>query len=319
MAQELFVRWLVSLDQFFVGPDLAGRTGVELGTRSGFRVEADFPAPPDSYAYVAEEVNGQPTLIGIRSLWVRAHLTANVSPHPTIDEPRDPTQAEMEESSEIYRLATHAADEVLTMFMNRVAKQQMRFLARMRTPLDDEYAKLFIGSPPKQAKAGKGKVGYVFAPGPQSGLTVSDAHAAAAAISAGQAPDLAWELYARSLRLTLLEANLRQAIIEAAIAVEVALDAAYRRVGQNEPRLNPILKVLIKNLRSIDDQMKEGAAAVLGQSFAAADPASFEKVKALMTERNDIVHNGAPGPTDRTSVQSKLSAVFALLQWLDSL
>src|SRR5260370_38448850 len=113
-----------------------------------------------------------------------------------------------------------------------------------------------------------------------------------------------------------LDKDLRQAILEAAIAVEVALDGAYRRVAHRQPKLEPMISLVIKNQRSIREQMKEGALAVLHESYATASVGNYERINALMSERNEIVHNGAPGPTDTVEVERKLGSAYALFQWL---
>lgn len=107
--------------------------------------------------------------------------------------------------------------------------------------------------------------------------------------------------------------NHRQAILEAAIAVEVGIDAAYRRVGKGQPHID----LLIKYVR-LEDQLKAGAGAVFGRSYAEVDAKGHEQIRQLLKERNDIVHEGGSGQLAEADLGEKLNAVRELLTWLDS-
>jgi hypothetical protein len=88
-----------------------------------------------------------------------------------------------------------------------------------------------VGDPPRTAKVGLPIELTAWSPAPGPVLSAADIAVIGADLAAGKEPDLAWQLYARAYRLLALDKDLRQAIIEAHIAVEVALDAAYRRKG----------------------------------------------------------------------------------------
>jgi hypothetical protein len=62
--------------------------------------------------------------------------------------------------------------------------------------------------------------------------------------------------------------------------------------------------------------MKEIADAVLGQSYAAADHANYDRLDSLIKQRQDLVHRAkAPVVAD---LKIQLPAVRALLEWLDN-
>jgi hypothetical protein len=315
----------VPLEHFVVAPDLAGQQNIVLGAIGGVRIEAGFPAAPtNSYvsgdAWIAVGTLDKPVLVGIGRMKIRAFLTADLDTYPLINAERAPTDREWRDAENMLLAARRGAERVLTMFLDFAGQRHKRFLARIPTPLASLHETLYVDDPPRLAKTVRMSTARALTHGTdRPSLSTAEANSISQTITAGETPDLAWQLYGRALRLVVLEGNLRQAILEAAISVEVALDSAYRRVADVHAELEPIVGLLIKNLRSIDEQMKEGALAILGQSYASVSPVHYEQIKALMTERNHIVHDGAAGPTEVLNVERKLAAVNALLHWLDGL
>src|SRR5579859_4986916 len=106
------------MEHFVISPDLAGQKNVLLGEVNGIVVKVDFPTPPDEYAWVSVEKDGKPVLIGIRNLWLRAYMTTTIDTLPAIEDVRDPTEAEVNESIRLYGSATEAAEEVLGKFLD---------------------------------------------------------------------------------------------------------------------------------------------------------------------------------------------------------
>lgn len=310
-----FVQWLVAMEHFVVSPELAGQKGVLLGEDAGVRIEADFPTPPDGYAWVSVGTDETPELIGIRNLWLRAHLTTSVGTHPVLTEERTPTPDEMADAQDLYQLATTVAERVLAAFLDIAAQRHKRFLARIATPLSDLHAKLYVGELSQQVKAGRAINLQAIVHGlDRPTLTPTEAASIAAAITAGELPNLGWQLYARAHRLLQLESNQRQCVLEAAIAVEVSLDSAYLRVGKPQS----LVELIIDRL-PLDVQLKQGAAAVLGRSFAEHDAASYQSITRLLKERNAIVHQGKQVHVTDAELRRQLAAVSVLLTWLDSL
>jgi hypothetical protein len=307
------------MEQWVISPDLAGQKDVVLGEVDGVLLRADFPAPPDDYAWVLAGTPEKPELIGIRNFWLRAYLSTPLDTHPSIDDQRQPTEEEIAEAIRLYDIATAAAEKVLTNFLDMAAARHKRFLGRPASGLERQarlegtQARLYIGEPPKVAKVGQPMRTRAFVHQANTpALATADVAEISAAITAGQPPDLAWQLYGRAHRLFVLEQDHRQAILDAAIAVEVAIDGTYRRVGKGQPHI----ELLIKYVR-LEDQLKAGAAAVFGKSYADVDPKAHEQIKELLKERNDIVHEGASGQLEAADLSKKLSAVQALLTWLD--
>ena len=319
MPLPVYVQWLVPMEHWVISPELAGQKNVLIGEINGVRVLAEFPAPPDPYSWVSVGPNDKPELIGVNNFWLRAHLMSELSSHPTIADERMPTEAEMTEATNVYDRATTSAQEVLTKFVDMAAERHKRFLGRVATPLaairlDELFARLYVGDPPQVAKAGRAMTSRAFTHGTERGsLTLAEALEIGSAISAGDQPDLGWQLYGRGHRLLVLDRNYRQGILELAICVEVALDAAYRRVAKGQP----FVDIVIEKLR-VDEQLKEGAKAVLGVSFSDTNKPDYDRVIELMKRRNLIVHRGDEADLGAHYMKEKLDAVRALLTWLDT-
>lgn len=321
MAQPAYIQWLIDLEHLVVSPDLAGQKNVVLGQKEGVVVKADFPAPPDPYAWVSVGTDEKPELIGIQELWVRAHLTTPMDTIPAINDPRAPTEEEMNEAVRLFDTATPIAAEVVSTFLDMAAQRHKRFLGRQARGLSGQqiglqgvHARLYIGEPPQVAKVGQPTRVTAFVHRSDiPALTRTDADEIAKAITAGEQPNLAWQLYGRAHRLFVLEQNHRQAILEAAIAVEVGLDAAYRRVGKDPESVELLIKFV-----PLREQMLKGANAVVGQSYAAADAKGYSRIDKLVTERNAIVHEGASGNLSESDLRECLGSVADLLTWLDA-
>lgn len=212
MTQPAYVQWLVAMEHWVISPDLAGQKDVVLGVANGIPVRADFPAPPDEYALVSVGTPEKPELIGIRNFWLRAYLTTPIDTHPVVGEERQPTEAEVNEAVRLYDVATGAAEEVLVKFLDMAAQRQKRFLGRAASGLDRQphlegtHARLYVGEPPQVAKVGQPIRARAFGHRADiPALTTAEATEIAAAIAAGDLPDLAWQLYGRAHRLFVLE------------------------------------------------------------------------------------------------------------------
>lgn len=326
LPQPASVEWAqVRLEHFVVAPELADQSNIRLGEIAGVRVEADFPSLGaddefDRAAWVSVGTYDSPELIEIGRLKLRAHMVTDFDTFAFVGDDRQPTSDEMREAERLIQFASAAAEYVITTFLEMTAQRHKRFLARLSTPIPLLTGVLRVGNPAQRTKAGQPTRLTAFAHGTDlPSLTKMEVELIASAISAHAGPDLAWQLYGRAFRLLVLEDDLRQAVLEAAIAVEVALDGAFRRMGEMHPEIKPMVTLLIKNQRSIREQMKEGAQAVLGQSYAAVSADNYELIASLMVERNAIVHDGTSGPLDPSDVSGKLAAVRHMLEWLDTL
>lgn len=111
--------------------------------------------------------------------------------------------------------------------------------------------------------------------------------------------------------------DLRQAILEAIVAVEVGVDAAYQRKAK-AAGATELVGLLLKRMRNLKDQLKSGAEAVLGTSYYAVDTVGYPRIIKLEERRNDIVHNGAEPDVTTSELREMLTAVRSLLEWLQT-
>lgn len=256
--------------------------------------------------------------MSVSALFVRAHLVEGIGSQAARDDARDPTPEEVDEAVVAIKTSTVVTTRILQQFLDIAAKTTRRFLARFPQPLAELSVRLYFGDPPKWSKVGAPFEGRLFSPAAGPALSVDGIAAINASISAGEGPDLKWQLYARSFRLFVLDEDFRQAILESAIAVEVALDEAYRLKAEANGTW-PVVKLLLEKMRGLRDQLTDGAKVVLGASFSEVDNTSHTRVLALAERRNDIVHNGADPDVTETELREMLAAVRALIEWLEGL
>ena len=134
--------------------------------------------------------------------------------------------------------------------------------------------------------------------------------AVAQRVAHGDRPSLAWELWLDACRRLHLQEDPRHAIVSAASAVEIG---TRRELVQHDT--SPVAELLVEATRSNDRLLKNVSQAILGKRFLDDDKDSYDLIRGLLEDRNDLVHKGEPPDPGRLPKQ--LRAVRLLLLWLD--
>ncbi len=317
MSEPAYVEWLLDLELFYVEPGIEGQV-FQLAERDGIAVEIQFPTPEQNYSAVARGTDEHPEIMSVRELWLRARLLDGLDGVGTFTgDPADPPPEEQTITTEALRHAISVASVIVPVLIDMAAERSKRYLARLRTPFEDHRPKLWVGDPPRTAKASLPIEFTLWTPAPGAVLSAADLGAIRTALSSGEKPDLAWQLYGRASRLHALDKDLRWAILEAVIAVEVAIDAAYQRKAK-AAGTTEVVTLLLKRMRDLRSQLKVGAEAILGTSYYTVDQVGYQRIIELEDRRNDIVHNGADPGVSAVQLGTMLFAVRALLEWLQS-
>lgn len=124
-----------------------------------------------------------------------------------------------------------------------------------------------------------------------------------------------------------LEGDLRRAVMELAIASEIAVKQAFfapeSAAGEAFEYFEE--KKLVR--AAVVDLLKEPSRRAFGEAFSDAHSDAFEQVEYLFRCRNKVVHrgkltfrdrSGAPQPVDRTTLRDWVDAVHCLFEWLEA-
>jgi len=307
------ITWQVKVTNLMVEPGLAG-TSVQLDDRDGVvvslafgdaidrtRVAGDCPERPVAYAYSYGWAGGAEGL-SYSEVEVVAEISTDVAP---VEGPGFDDQV-----VRLRRRGFAAANSALTRFVDLLASVGDHPLFALVEPLPQQHmGQLTLGAPPQHVGVGHDPV-YLTAyaiPEPVPSGTVSGV---AQQVAQGDRPSLAWELWLDANRRLRLQEDSRHAIVSAASAVEIG---TRRGLVLHDP--SPVAELLVETTRANDRLLKHVSQAILGKRFLDDDKDSYDLIRELLEDRNDLVHKGELPDPERLPKQ--LRAVRLLLLWLD--
>jgi hypothetical protein len=321
VTQPARLRWRPTLSGFRINPELVGRR-LSLGVHDGYRISLVFPKDvddhlvtdgpwrPDAPAQVTHVRGGRAWVITIKQLTVRADFRTDLDYLAAVPADYQATTAEWSQVEELLVHATNTAERILRVFINLVAVSRRAYAATIEVPPTATYNMLEVGKPPNHVRFGKPAIHVTTTVG-ETGLNRLEARRLQRRVARGGTVPLGWEQYLEAHRRLVLAEDPRPALVEAVTAVEVGLKDALRRKGRKSKAA-----ALLVDTDRLRDLMKEIADAVLGQSYAAADHANYDRLDSLIKQRQDLVHRAkAPVVAD---LKIQLPAVRALLEWLDN-
>jgi len=316
MAQPVVVEWRVEFGHLDVKPEMLGQT-IELGIRDSVRVEAALPTETSQWggeAAVTRWRGGQPVTVGIGRVLVRAYLSTELERLVAVPSYDQATAPDVEEAQRLFTQAAQATEVVLYRFVESVRRRTGNFLIDYDFSPLRQSGSLFVGE--RRNYIGFARPPIVFRSlkmGEDLDLTGGDGSTIAACSTAGEEEPLAWRALGRAWRTFELHGDVRQAIIEAAIAVEVG---SKEGVLKTDPT-SDLVKLLVARAH-LHELRTTVAKAVLGQSYADFNPRNHKLILTLTEERQGIVHSGAQPTASRSATASWLKAVQDLLEWFDA-
>jgi hypothetical protein len=318
MTEPVHVKWPVEVARLRVKPDIVGQT-IPLGLHDGVAIGLTFPTAIDEDALgkpgtqnaagkVTMSKAGAALVISYGTLTVEADLSTEMGHLATVGGNYSPTPAEEEAVKSLRRQALGAARLLFGRFIELLAVSEKRFVITIERPPLIQLGYMTVGPAQNHIPWGHDPL-LVTAWGGSDAIPTNRIYEMANRAAAGERASLPWLLYREAFNRLVLEDDPRPSVVEAATSVEVGIKSGLR-----EKRPSPMVDLLTDTTR-VEMLLKEGAAAVVGQSFAAADQVSYAKVDALLKQRHALVHGGQE--PDAAALKDQLPAIRALLDWID--
>lgn len=318
MTESVHVKWPVEVARFRVKPEIVGQT-IPLGMHDGVTIGVTFPTAidedalgkpptPNAAGKVTMASAGVALVISYGTLTVEADLTTDMDHLAILAADHSPTPSEEEAVKGLRRQAVGSAQLLFARFVELLAVSEKRFVITIERPPLIQLGYLTVGSKQNHIPWGHDPL-QVTAWAGSDAIPTNRIYEIANRAAAGERASLPWLLYREAFNRLVLEDDPRPSVVEAATAVEVGI-----KTGLREKRPSPMVELLTDTPR-VEMLLKEGAAAVVGVSFAAADQVSYAKVDALLKQRHALVHRGQE--PDAAALKDQLPALRALLDWID--